>query len=495
MIKKIILNTLLLAGYCTADYCQSTAGTAKIYGIVKGMENDTISLKICSVLTGQDFESFEMHYYPVQNGRFAFEIKTAGKPVHFYMYSKKAIFNYLGFAEQGDSVTIDAAQLHDLKFSGTHAARFECVDKLRNSLRDFSMHHSVRINNLKIANKQRSQEIDIQDDKFSDTLAGLSLEILNKYKNKISKADYQLLQLKIMTGKANTQCAVFWNNWKEANTYPDSLERRQQLVDYYNKIEDPGKGCASYYKENVFEYIEYAIQKAKIELKIAAKNQQPAPLEAVFKKLMSYPVPLRDVLVAAYLTHTRLNHNGSDYRACLQEALDFVQLPEYHGLLLQLKATSQAKLKGTPYFNFSLENDKGKMVTLNDLRGKAVFIDYWFTGCTACVFLNRKKPEIIEAFKEEPDMVFVSINVDNDKKVWLESIATGDYACDEDMLLYTNGQGLEHPLIKYYMYNGFPEVVVLDREGKIFSAIPPRPGTKESNNELIAMLKEVLQKK
>jgi hypothetical protein len=92
-------------------------------------------------------------------------------------------------------------------------------------------------------------------------------------------------------------------------------------------------------------------------------------------------------------------------------------------------------------------------------------------------------------------MVFVSINVDADKTEWLESVAAGTYSCAEDILLYTNGQGLEHPLIKYYMYTGFPEVVILDREGKVYSATPPWPMGKKSNKELIVMLKEVLQKK
>lgn len=124
--------------------------------------------------------------------------------------------------------------------------------------------------------------------------------------------------------------------------------------------------------------------------------------------------------------------------------------------------------KGVLVPDFTLANTEDKEVRLNDFRGKVVFLDFWFTGCQACVMFNRNiLTPVEEYFSGNKDVVFLAISIDSDKSKWLKSVDSGKYAPHESIHLYTEGKGMDHPILKFFTIQGFPSQVLLDREGKI----------------------------
>jgi thiol-disulfide isomerase/thioredoxin len=112
----------------------------------------------------------------------------------------------------------------------------------------------------------------------------------------------------------------------------------------------------------------------------------------------------------------------------------------------------------------------GKPVKLSDYNGKVVVIDFWFTGCINCMkFYQGELSAAEEHFSEDTGVVFISICIDKDKNIWLRSLGKGNYASKKSVNLYTNGMGDQHPVIRIFRVVSYPQPIVLDRMGRVFS--------------------------
>ena len=113
--------------------------------------------------------------------------------------------------------------------------------------------------------------------------------------------------------------------------------------------------------------------------------------------------------------------------------------------------------------NFTLDRlDRGGKLTLSDLRGKAVAVNFWASWCDPC---KRESPYLEQAWIENRAKGFVVLGVDaND----FRSDARG----------FMRKYGITYPVVYDgpgktlggYGVKGFPETYVLDREGRVVDA-------------------------
>jgi thiol-disulfide isomerase/thioredoxin len=130
---------------------------------------------------------------------------------------------------------------------------------------------------------------------------------------------------------------------------------------------------------------------------------------------------------------------------------------------------------GKSAYNFSLPDTTGRMVSMKDFEGKVVLIDVWATWCGPCKVQIPFYKEIEEEYKDNKDMVFVSISIDRkaDREKWLKMIRKENLSGVQ--LLDDLGKAFARP-------NGIiaiPRFLLIDKQGKWIEIRCPRPSAKE----------------
>ncbi|EHQ28066.1 TlpA disulfide reductase family protein [Mucilaginibacter paludis] len=130
-------------------------------------------------------------------------------------------------------------------------------------------------------------------------------------------------------------------------------------------------------------------------------------------------------------------------------------------LAQRLKSVSITSLGKTAPL-FTMNNVSGKPVSLADLKGKVVLIDFWASWCEPC---RAESPNLKTQYKLYKDKGFeiISVSVDTDKKRWLAAI-------EEDGLPWlqvSDLKGSNNAAARVYGVNGVPAFFLIDREGKI----------------------------
>jgi cytochrome oxidase Cu insertion factor (SCO1/SenC/PrrC family) len=175
------------------------------------------------------------------------------------------------------------------------------------------------------------------------------------------------------------------------------------------------------------------------------------------------PGELRDKLLFIYL----MMHSERLQNSTFDDAKKTIKTPFY---LKMITAASDEMTPGKNVYNFELTDPSGKRVRLSDFKGKVVFIDFWFTGCSACKGYFRdivSKTE--EKMSADTNIVFLTISIDRNRDDWVKSVKKGDYTSDKAVNLYTNGEGPLHSVISHYQVQGYPRPVLIDKYGRLFT--------------------------
>lgn len=145
-------------------------------------------------------------------------------------------------------------------------------------------------------------------------------------------------------------------------------------------------------------------------------------------------------------------------------------------------------------YNYELLDQYGKSRKLSEFRGKLLVLDFWFTGCLPCLQLAKELKPIIRSYEENKNIEFISISVDKNKELWLKSVKEEAYSHRDQINLFTNELGEQHPIIKNYNIPGYPVLFLISKTGEIITTALPRPvaGKPESIEEFKNLITKYL---
>lgn len=109
--------------------------------------------------------------------------------------------------------------------------------------------------------------------------------------------------------------------------------------------------------------------------------------------------------------------------------------------------------------NFQLLLDDGRRLSLQDLRGQPVLINFWATWCGPC---RLEMPEIVQVAATNDDLVVLAINVQ-------ETMEQIQPFAEEFQMMLPVVRDTDGALRNLYEVRGMPTSVFIDRKGKIFT--------------------------
>lgn len=104
-----------------------------------------------------------------------------------------------------------------------------------------------------------------------------------------------------------------------------------------------------------------------------------------------------------------------------------------------------------------LKNLAGEEVSLEDYRGKIVFLNFWATWCQYC---RAEMPDVQKLHEEYEDVVVLAVDVREEQDVVEEYIDEGGYTFQ--VLMDTTGEVSE-----YYYVSGLPTTYTIRADGSI----------------------------
>lgn len=155
----------------------------------------------------------------------------------------------------------------------------------------------------------------------------------------------------------------------------------------------------------------------------------------------------------------------------------------------QMKSAYEEKKRMAPGKNappFTLVDIDGNHVSLNDFKGKYVYIDFWLTTCPRSA---RELPYFLKLYSDykTDNIAFVSISPDQDKNEWINYVKEKR---NVGTCLWSD-KFLDSEVFNEYQVYGTPSYVLIDADGKIIDPVAPKP----SSTEIRTILDELLNKK
>jgi len=153
---------------------------------------------------------------------------------------------------------------------------------------------------------------------------------------------------------------------------------------------------------------------------------------------------------------------------------------------LEKKKTTQATQAGAPAPDVELTAPDGKTVKLSSLiQGKFTYIDVWATWCGPCCKEIPFVEKLVEKYKDNPKVQFISISIDQNKDAWLKKLEKDQPKWQQ----YIIQDEVEAQFSKDWGITGIPRFIMINPDGTIFSPDATRPSDDETAKTIDAQTK------
>jgi len=297
--------------------------------------------------------------------------------------------------------------------------------------------------------------------------------------SKLSEEDKKL-QLKII----EYDYLLTRNNYDKFNFY-HTKQHPELPSDYYNPIKEMNMDDEEAYN-NIQNYRILITECWRLHLKDAQKKDPNlsvvSHVESQIKEIKSSKI--KDLIVSMLFKQMSLKNKNyeTDYPKIMAMLTDDKMKEK---LTTRYKTVNDTRPEmSAPEFNY--ENHKGGTTSLNDLKGKIVYVEVWATWCGPCIKEMPALTQLIKDFKGK-NIEFVSISIDskNDYEKWKKMVPEKNVGGIQLLA----DKGLKSDFMKAFSVGLIPRSILLDEQGKIITNKAPRPSAENTKQYLDGLLK------
>ncbi len=217
-------------------------------------------------------------------------------------------------------------------------------------------------------------------------------------------------------------------------------------------------------------------------------NKIPLLTNALIKK-GDYPEAISEFLIALDLQY-RFQENGitpetdsvfDSFRETYRHSVYLAALnKDYDAWLAIAPGKPAPKLEG-----YTLDGTK---VSIKDLKGKVIYIDFWATWCGPCVAEISASKKLQQEFAGDVRVQFLNVSVDSRKPDW-EKFLANDKAW-KGLHINIEADKIDS-LYGRYKLLGVPTYILIDPLGNIVNMKAPYPSDERAKTEIKKLLAEV----
>ncbi len=127
--------------------------------------------------------------------------------------------------------------------------------------------------------------------------------------------------------------------------------------------------------------------------------------------------------------------------------------------LFKPDTTAEVPLSSPALAGIKFKDAQGNTVDLGDLKGKVVFLNFWATWCPPCLAEMPAVNKLYERYKNNPDVVFLLVDADNDFAKSQKYMDKKNYA----LPVFAVASHIPESIFK----GSLPTTVVFDKEGRL----------------------------
>jgi len=178
--------------------------------------------------------------------------------------------------------------------------------------------------------------------------------------------------------------------------------------------------------------------------------------EAVFReamKLQNAPAILHYNLGVVLMQLTRDEEGAAE----IKQYLKLQPKGSYNEIARKLAENPRrARENFAPDFSFT--SLQGEYITLEDLKGKVVVLDFWGTWCPPCVESVPELRNLHKKYSKEKSFVLIGISSDRDEQTWQEFT-------DKNRMIWPQYRDEDRKIQNAFHIRAYPTYVVIDHEG------------------------------
>lgn len=140
-----------------------------------------------------------------------------------------------------------------------------------------------------------------------------------------------------------------------------------------------------------------------------------------------------------------------------------------YAIELENQILAQSMKMGDEVPDFTMKTNDGKMMSLKDLRGKYVLIDFWASWCGPCKQEMPKLIELYEKTKGNTNFTILSYSVDEKEADWKQALKDNNMIHPGWVQASIASEQQKTSVSKLYGFSSIPHTVLIDPEGRLIT--------------------------
>ena len=282
---------------------------------------------------------------------------------------------------------------------------------------------------------------------------------------------------------------ALWKQIEEVKPLPFDLSRRRDVAyqqQYIKEVMDRAKQRGELAKQFIEKYPDHPKKTEALFVRadsfIQAHERSPEFPQTVQAFVKAAPKDGR----GAMLLHAvaRMEQNEAERAKIMRQIIE--NYPDSDAGKMAKGALRQAEGVGKPFELSFTDAIGGKTISMADLKGKVVVVDFWATWCGPCVAEMPKMKQLYAEYKDKGvEFIGVSLDAPEDQG-GLKKLK--DFVAEKQITWpqYYQGNAWQSEFSRSWGITSIPAVFVIDAEGKLHST--------KARGQLATLIPELLKK-